>query len=364
MKSYITLAAVITLALTQPALADPTWQSILKDAQTQYGLGDFVSAERNFKAAISRAQSAGISDNTQVDMIHGLADTLMSEGKTEQAEAEYIRCLKMTEKVHGAMHQSIADICERIAGIAFLNSRYSEAEQQYIRAVDIRRKAKPVDSVAIAGDLNNLAACAIYQNKYPEAEKYIQEATTAMASEKKIGDQGVMVHILRTKSMLLEKQNKPKEAEEALKQSLKIAETCTFENDSLLAASFNELGRFYIKQKNYAEAESALESAVQIADQLKFGAEHPILETSLANLAAAYIDDNKLDKAESPLVRAIAINEKFGDMGKDALRGNLTDYAKLLEATHRTKQAAEVQERLNKLIASPSTNDKENAGAL
>lgn len=359
MKSSIAIAAAIIALSAQPGLADPTWQSILKDAQTQLGLGDFVSAERNFKAAISRAQSAGISDNAQVDMIRGLADTLMAEGKLAQAEVEYSRCLKMTEKVRGAMYPSIADLSERIAGIAFLNLRYSDAEQYYVRAVDIRRKGKPVDNVAIAADLNNLAACEIYQNKYPEAEKYLQEATTAMSTEKKLGDQGVNVHILRTKSMLYEKQGKIKEAEAALKQSLAIAETCTFENDSLMAASFNELGRFYIKQKNYAEAESALESAVQLAEQLKFGAEHPILETSLANLAAAYIDDNKLEKAESPLVRAIAINEKFGDMGKDALKGNLTDYAKLLEDTHRMKQAQEVKDRLNKLIATPGSTKTE-----
>lgn len=360
MKSKVTLVAALTIALSaQTAFAAPTWQSVFKDAQTQYGLGDFRSAERTFRDAISRAQSAGISDNTQLQMIRGLADTLMAEGKLQEAQAEYIRSLKMTEKAHGAMSPAIAEISERIGGIHFLGSNYTDADAYYIRAVDIRRKGKPVDNVAIAADLNNLAASAIYQNKYTDAEKYIAEATTAMADEKKIGDQGVNVHILRTKAMLLEKQDKIKEAEEALKKSLSIAETCTFENDSLLAASFNELGRFYIKQKNYAEAQSALDSAVQIADQLKFGAEHPILETALANLAAAYIDDNKFEKAESPLTRAIAINEKFGDMGKDALRGNLTDYAKLLEATHRTKQAAEVQERLNKLIATPSSTKTE-----
>jgi|GEM_PF-4520646 len=352
MKSPVVLAIAFTIALsTQPSLANPTWQSILKDAQTQYGLGDFTNAERNFKAAISRAQQAGISDNSQVDMIHGLADTLMAEGKLKEAEQQYLRCLNMTEKTRGAENPSIADLSERIAGIAFLNARYADAEQQYIKAIGIRRQAKPIDNVAIAGDLNNLAACSVYLNKYPDAEKYIQEGLTAMDKEKKIGDQGVKVHILRTQAMLLEKQGKTKEAEAALKGSLSIAETCTFENDSLLAASFNELGRFYIKQKNYAEAQSALESAVQIADQLKFGAEHPILETSLANLAAAYIDDNKFDKAESPLIRAIGINEKFGDMGKDALKGNLTDYAKILEATHRAKQADEIKERLNKLSA-------------
>ncbi len=355
MKSPIVIGLAFTLALSvQPMLAAPTWQGVFKDAQTQYSMGDFRSAEKSFKDAISRAQSAGIGDNTQLQMIHGLADTLMAEGKLAEAEAQYIRCLQMTEKAHGAANPSIAEICERISGIYFLNSRYADADGYYVRAVDIRRKGKPVDNVAVAADLNNLAASAIYQNKYPEAEKYIAEATTAMSSEKKIGDQGVNVHILRTKAMLLEKQGKMKEAEEALKKSLSIAETCTFENDSLLAASFNELGRFYIKQKNYAEAQSALESAVQIADQLKFGAEHPILETSLANLAAAYIDDNKYEKAESPLLRAIAVNEKFGDMGKDALKGNLTDYAKILEATHRTKQAGEVIERLNKLTASPA----------
>jgi tetratricopeptide (TPR) repeat protein len=360
MKSPAVIAIAFTIALSaQPALAAPTWQSVFKDAQTQYGMGDFRSAEKSFRDAISRAQSAGIGDNTQLQMIRGLADTLMAEGKLAEAEAQYVRTMQMIEKAHGASSPMVAEVCERIAGIAFLTNRNADADSYYIRAVDIRRKGKPVDNVAVAADLNNLAASAIYQNKDADAEKYIAEATTAMADEKKIGDQGVNVHILRTKAMLLEKQGKIKEAEEALKKSLSIAETCTFENDSLLAASFNELGRFYIKQKNYAEAQSALDSAVQIADQLKFGAEHPILETSLANLAAAYMDDNKYEKAESPLLRAIAINEKFGDMGKESLRGNLTDYAKLLEATHRTKQAGEIQERLNKLIATPNSTKTE-----
>lgn len=360
MKSSHVLSIAFTLALsTQAALAAPTWQSVFKDAQTQYGMGDMKSAEKSFRDAIARAQSAGIGDNTQLQMIRGLADTLMAEGKLVEAEAQYMRTLQMIEKAHGASNPMIAEVCERLAGIAFLTSRNADADTYYVRAVDIRRKGKPVDNVAVAADLNNLAASAIYQNKDSEAEKYLTEATTAMADEKKLGDQGVNVHILRTKAMLQEKQGKIKEAEETLKKSLSIAETCTFENDSLLAASANELGRFYLKQKNYAAAQTALEGAVQIADQLKFGAEHPILETSLANLAAAYMDDNKYEKAESPLLRAIAINEKMGDMGKEALRGNLTDYAKLLEATHRTKQAAEVQERLSKLIATPNSRKTE-----
>lgn len=357
MKSSVVAAIAFTIALSvPPSMANPTWQSILKDAQTQYGQGDFVSAERNFKAAISRAQSAGISDNTQVDMIHGLADTLMAEGELKEAEKQYIRCLEMTVKARGGQQASVADITERLAGIAFINGKFEDAIEYCNKAVAIRREQKPVDNVAIAGDLNNQAAASVYLSKYPDAEKYIQEALAAMANERKIGDQGVKVHILRTQAMLQEKQGKMKEAEATLKQSLALAETCTFENDSLLAASFNELGRFYLKQKSYAEAQLALESAVQIADQLKNGAQHPILETSLANLAAAYIDDNKFEKAESPLVRAIAINEKYGDFGREALKGNLSDYAKILEATHRTKQASEIKQRLDKLSATQASD--------
>ncbi len=60
-------------------------------------------------------------------------------------------------------------------------------------------------------------------------------------------------------------------------------------------------------------------------------------------------------------VLQINLNDGHGNrrLGTGALHRNLTDYAKLLEATHREKQAAEVQVRLNKLIGTPNATKTE-----
>src|ERR687885_1299927 len=82
----------------------------------------------------------------------------------------------------------------------------------------------------------------------------------------------------------------------------------------LIATSLNNLAYLYDEQGNYSQAEPLLQRALAIREKV-LGKEHPAVATSLNNLAGLYQEQGNYSQAELFYQRALAIKEKV--LGKE-----------------------------------------------
>jgi tetratricopeptide (TPR) repeat protein len=98
-------------------------------------------------------------------------------------------------------------------------------------------------------------------------------------------------------------------AEPLYVRALDIREKALGPNHPLVATSLNNLALLYKAQGAYAKAEPLYTRALAIAEKA-LGPNHPLVATSLNNLAGLYTDQGAYAKAEPLYARALAIAEK------------------------------------------------------
>jgi len=110
------------------------------------------------------------------------------------------------------------------------------------------------------------------------------------------------------------------------------------------ARLLNQAGTYFHSRANFKQAESPLRRALAI-DESSFGPEHPEVATDLNNLAGLLQATNRLAEAEPLMRRALAIDESsFGpEHPKVAIR--LNNLAALLKATNRLAEAEPLMRR-------------------
>jgi tetratricopeptide (TPR) repeat protein len=99
------------------------------------------------------------------------------------------------------------------------------------------------------------------------------------------------------------------EAEDLVKESLKVAKNTFGPNHFTVIVSLNNLAEIYRIQGNYSEAESIYKQALSIAEET-FSDEHPIVAVSLNFLAELYSYQGKNTDAELLYKKSLEIYEK------------------------------------------------------
>src|SRR5919199_1214392 len=106
----------------------------------------------------------------------------------------------------------------------------------------------------------------------------------------------------------------------------------------LIATSLNNLAYLYDEQGNYSQAEPLLQRALAIREKV-LGKEHPSVATSLNNLAALYKEQGNYSQAEPLYQRALAIKEKVLGKEHPAVATSLNNLAGLYQEQGNYSQA-------------------------
>ena len=131
------ILSVASYAVTQ----DTPWDKYMKAGIAAYQQGQYARAQKQFAAALERAEKFGEQDPRLGISLLGLGNVYTEQGNYSQAEPLYRRALAILEKALGPEHPNVAASLNNLAELFRDQGKYVEAEPLYRRALAIWEKA-------------------------------------------------------------------------------------------------------------------------------------------------------------------------------------------------------------------------------
>jgi general secretion pathway protein A len=160
-------------------------------------------------------------DPKLANSLNNIANVYRTQGKYEEAEANYKRAVNILENSVGSQHPNLATVLNNLAVLYRKQGKYSEAESLYRRALAIVEKALGPEHRNVAMSLNNLAILFQKQGKFTEAEPIQKRALLIL--EKALGpDHPDVAKGLRNLAKLQSLMGSVEEAEKYQKRAVAI----------------------------------------------------------------------------------------------------------------------------------------------
>eukprot|EP00752_Nemacystus_decipiens_P009200 g8218.t1 len=292
--------------------------------------------------------------------LHGRAGLLQSQGKYAEAEALYERCQAIREKVLGPEHPDLATTLHGRAGLLqsqtptlktrllcyamhWIQGKYAEAEALYVRCQAIREKVLGPEHPAYATTLYSRAGLLQSQGKYAEAETLYERCQAIQ--EKVLGPEHPnLATTLHGRAGLLDSQGKYAEAEPLYERCQAIDEKVLGPEHPAYATILYSRAVLLQSQGKYAEAEALYERCQAIEEKV-LGPEHPDLATTLHGRAGLLRSQGKYAEAEALYERCQAIREKVLGPDHPAYATTLHNRAVLLQSQGKHAEAEPLYER-------------------
>ncbi len=162
--------------------------------------------------------------------LNNIGNVYRSQGKFEEAEANYMRAIAILENSVGAEHPNLATVLNNLAVLYRKQSKYKEAEVLYRRVLSIVEKALGPKHRNVYISLNNLALLYQKQGKYMEAEPLMKRALAIL--EKTLGpDHPDIATNLKNFARLQRYLGRDKEAAESEERAAAIEKKATIKID-------------------------------------------------------------------------------------------------------------------------------------
>jgi CHAT domain-containing protein/Tfp pilus assembly protein PilF len=236
-------------------------------------------------------------------------------GNYSQAEANYLKALKIKEKIFAKDELSTSAVLNNLGLLYADRGDYVKAESFFERALEMKKNLLEPDDPEIANVLNNLANLSKIKGDLQQAALLYQKSLKIR--EDALGeDHPKVAEVLNNIAGILPSS----QAEPVFNRALAITEKVYGTDHPLVAQVLLNMAIFYGKTGNLVKAESLCQRAFSIYEK-KFGSEHSDIfySTNLLATLAKYKGDYA--KSESLYLRAIAIKEKtqgvwHPDLGK------------------------------------------------
>ena len=146
-----------------------TWESYKQAGQTAYDQGNYAEAERQWSAALKRAEAFGPQDWRLATSLTNLAALYHTQGKYTEAEPFYKRTLAIAEQNLGPEHPDVATMLNLLGMFYHAQGKYAEAEPLYKRALAIEEKVLGQNHPNVVTVLENYAMLLRMTNRQMEA---------------------------------------------------------------------------------------------------------------------------------------------------------------------------------------------------
>jgi len=167
--------AIRTKAL--PANSFFTAETIGNLATVDSSKGHYAEAETKLRYVLEAIDTLDLSRSSNAALYSAmLSQTLVSEGKLDEAEALIRRSLDLHQQRLGPDHPRFGGALKTLASIEVLRGRDRDAEDHYRQALAIDEKTIGPESPAVAGDLMNLVPILKRAGKRQDAKANIERA--------------------------------------------------------------------------------------------------------------------------------------------------------------------------------------------
>ncbi len=308
----------------------------LQMAQSGYGMGKFIFAEKRFRAAENYFEKASLKEDPGYQKTisgEGLLFTTM--GRFRLAEPLLRQSLEIRKEHFRENDMGVAACYNNYAVLHYNLGLYNESEKDFKNALTIIESNSLQTGMPYAIVLNNQAMLFQSIGRYEAASKNLSDAITIAAGveasksknhlrflsnmallyqqmgkyaeaetiysnlEKRL-EKGKpeYANMLDNLAILLLVMNKHERIEGLLQQSAKIYSTNLGEDSPAYAKVISDLGNFYRYQLRYSEAEPLLQKALHIREE-KLGKDHPLFVQSEEDMAILYWKTNEYARART-----------------------------------------------------------------
>jgi serine/threonine protein kinase/Flp pilus assembly protein TadD len=242
------------------------------------------------------------------ESLHDLGRLQIARGQFDEAERLLRLALAVRQSELGADHPDVGSTLIGLASTYVNRGHYAQAEPLYREALVISRRALAPDDPQLARATHELATFLWLTDRYSEAEPLMQE--TLRIYQHALGNEHPKVaDAIGNLGALADRVGDYQSEEAYFRQALAIRRAFYPEDHPAVLAALSASANALMRKGQRDEAIALAEQVVATAEQT-FGTEHPQLALYLLNLGYSCYVVGQYDKAETSLVRALAILRK------------------------------------------------------
>ena len=217
--------------------------------------GEYSKARANYELALDFYRRCfGEKHSLTATALHNLADVSHKMGDLAEAERFQQRALEMWRETLGADHPYVARAMDALAEVLADQSRHARARDMYVSALNLRKKTLGSDHPDVARTLGNLAHVHAEAGEIVQALRNVNEA---IGIYKKTGVGDEPDHFARVLELH---------------------------------------GLLEVRRRNFLVARTSVQEVLRLRER-NFGPSHPLVATSLAQLARIEFATNMLGPA-------------------------------------------------------------------
>lgn len=224
-----------------------------------------------------------------------LGGVLVTLGDLKKGEALLRQSLAESRKTTDHPQWEMGTTLQMLGELALAKNEPAEAKQNLLEAEKIYRDTLGEKNMFRARALEKRAAAALLANEVKPAEQLARDSLTLMkecSPENKMPWTGPML----TLSDVLIKDGRMREAEDSLREILRICENQAMRNYAAISLIKVRLSQLFLSQKRFTEAEN-LAFEAQSEAQLHLAEQDPTRKTIATNLIRIYEKQGKEDAA-------------------------------------------------------------------
>ncbi len=243
------------------------------------------------------------------ELLYRVGNYLQFWGDYPQAVLLLLQALRLTEKLLGTEHTTVALYLNELAHVYRNVMQHTQSEACFMRSLAIREKVKGPNHPEVADSLLGLSCLFIQRGKYAQAEAFAQRA---LAIEEQVSGSShhkiaIILNALGESCIL---QSKYVQAEQLLIRAMKTYEKTLSKDHLLLAPCLKNLGYLYYTQKHYTKATIFYQKTLYIYEQ-RLGPYHPYMANALKRLGNISFVDKRYQEAKGFYRRAFMIYKKL-----------------------------------------------------
>ena len=238
----------------------------------------------------------GQENEARMNLAYKHAAALFSDGRFNEAEANFNNALQSYREILGPEHPSTLAIIANLASTYRNQGRWKEAEELQATELKIRSKVLGAEHPGTLTSIANLASTLCNQGRWKEAEDLELQV---METRKRVlgAEHPETLASMANLALTYQNQGRWKEAEDLEVQVMETRKRVLGAEHPETLASIANLASTYWHQGRWKEAED-LEVQVIETKKRVLGAEHPSTLISIANLASTYQTQGRWKEAE------------------------------------------------------------------
>ncbi|URE19755.1 Kinesin light chain [Musa troglodytarum] len=303
-----------------------------------------------FAQDASVAEEATENDQGQV-YVTGLRKiedgSVISNGKLDEAEKFFQAALDEATKGFGAKDPHVASSCNNLAELYRVKKAYEKAEPLYLEAINILEDTFGAVDVRVGAALHNLGQFYLALRKLEQARKCYERALKIKGRVLGYGHTeyaDTMYHLGR----VLHLQGKEKEAEDLIRESIRILEEAGLGESATCIRRMRYLTQIPLNSNRLAEAENFQRKILHI---LELSKGWDSIDTVIAaeNLALTLQSLGNLIEAKELLERCLAARQKIFPQNHVQVAANMLHLARVAMLNSNNLRKVKVSEASGEL---------------